>query len=552
MNDELNDILSDESWGKPAEGKPRVAAPPSELEDILGDKSWGAAANKTAPAGVTGDTPWSEVLSRGAGNFLGDIPKTAQEIGEGVLGIGHAALHPRKTYENMQNADWGEIGDQLKHDYLTEEGWKQGVAERPVSRLMDVSMLAAGPEALAARGAAKAGYTGLSKGIQIASKAHDPAAWITEAGKFGLNKGTRLANEIVGEATGTGGKSLNLLFDAGLESAEMAKAAGHGLKSGNDPISAVRGFEEALDDFTKEGYAAYRADKTALKRDNQRLSFGDVDAAIAQARKDFVDPFSTNTNPEVIAAITALEAMVNRQRQASIAYDYAQTMAQNRMLGTRGVRRGPNPHLDPIAMDELKKAIGREAANSSGEAKAVFSRVRQAVGDQIKHHAPIYDKMMADYSAMSEAVQAFKSELSLSKSPDAALRKLYSALRNNVTANYGRRWKLVEKLAENPKARKALYNLAGQTNNKWGPRGLVGAFQTKVGVPLGAYAAYAGAVNPWLLPLGLGAQSPRVMGNFALKSGQVGRKLAKVPWRPIAYMGHAAGSPYVGLEGDEE
>lgn len=514
----------------PANQDPAPASPLDEISARIRSKYTEA---NPSEAAVTADTPWSEVLSRGAGNFLGDIPTTAVEIGQGLYGLGKAAMHPTETGKALANADWSAIGNQLKHDYLTEEGWKQGIANRPVSRLMDVSMLAAGPEAIAAKAATKVGATGLARGINIASKAHDPATWAVGTAKFGLDRATRLGNEVFGEATGTGGKSLNLLYNAGLESPDMAKAGVAGLRSKNDPIEAVQGFEAALDDIKTAGHTAYRADKAALSVDRQRLSFAPVDQAIANAHRDFIGVHPVNPNPDVMSVLQEATQLVNKQKRAAARYN------------VYGSQRTINPYLNPIGMDELKKALGRITAQHSGEAKAAAARIQAAVANEIKTNAPRYERMMADYSAMSDAIDAFKTELSLTKNPDAALRKLYSALRNNVTANYGRRWKLVEKLSKNPKARMALYNLAGQTNNKLGPRGLVGAFQTKIGVPATAYASLgSGAFTPWALPFIWGSQSPRIMGEIALASGRAGRNLARIPWRPIAYAGHAAASPY--------
>lgn len=506
-------------------------------EDIKAEQA------RNAPPKITGETPWSEVLSRAPGAAAGEIASLPATVGNVVQMAGKAIADPKRAYNKLANTDWNAVGSQLKHDYLTEEGWKQGIGQAPLSRLMDISMLAAGPEALAARGAAKAGMTGLARGINIASKAHDPAAWAVGATKFGLNQGTRLFNEVAGEATGTGGKSLNLLLDAGLESKEMAKATQKALNATDDPIGAVRGFEQSLDNIEQSAYTRYRNNKHALKADRQRLSFAPAQNAIRQAWNDFAGPASLTPDPDVVNVLNEATKLINQRQFAALRYEHSY-----------GSQSPINPYSGPIGMDELKKTLGRLTKDSKGEAKAAIARVQEAVANEIKQNSPIYDSMMQDYAAMRNALDEFHTELSLTKNPGTALRKLHASLRNNVTANYNYKWGLVERLAAaHPEAREALYKLAGQTNAKMTPRGLWGAFQTKIGLPIGgASAAYAGVLNPWLIPMGYVFQSPYAMGNAALWSGRVGRRLGKLPWRPIAYTGNVADSPYVGLDSNDE
>lgn len=548
--------------GKQPGEPPAQSSLDAPLGGVLGEIE--AQAAVPPPPSVTAETPWSEVLAKGARNIPGDYLRTGKEIiGAVGSGVGHLAKYgPIESGKHLRGAlagaDWGKIGSELKHDYLTEEGWKQGIAERPVSRLLDVSMLAAGPEALAARAALKAGHTGLAKGISIASKAHDPAAWTIGATKFGLDKGSRLANEFIGHTfTHTGGTPLNLLRDAGREGGAGLKAAWAGLTGKGNATDPVRGFQGAMNEVRDKGYSAYKADKNALRRDLQRFDFTPIDNAVAAAQRDFIGQLAVNPDPQVIGALGKIRDLVGKQKQAAAAYDYAQAHALSRMQGTPiAPHRGPNPYRDPLAMDELKQAIDDQViSKTDGKARAAAIRIKDVLSDEIKTRSPTYDKMMKDYSAMRDAYRAYETELSLNKSPDTALRKLLSSLRDNVSTNFLRRWQLVERLAkDNPAARAALYNLAGQSASAWWPRGLVGSFQS---AGTGAATLLSGlghfGVVPWLSWLhpaflaALPMQSPKVMGALNLAEGMTARALSKVPWRPIAYAGHVAGSPYADI-----
>lgn len=510
-----------------------------KLKEHLGEKQ--EATQQAEQSKITADTPWSEVLTEGAKNFIPDIGTTAWDIGQG---LSRAVMHPVETGKGLSALAKGtydyfadnktperevatDLGNELYKDYFTEEGWKKGIGERPFARALDVGTAMLAPEYLAG----KAGATGLAKGLSYAN----PATWIEKGVAKAIDIPTHAATELAGEmGTHTGGWSIALGRQAAKESPEMAAAYKAGQKSKASLGDMVNGFEQAMDEVKAVGHKEYRADKNALKQDSQRMSLQTVEDAIKQSERDFIDPFSTTPNPEVVAALNEIKDLVARHREAALNFDFTQTMNRNRLMGTRGHQVGPNPHLDPLGMDELKKAIGRVVGKNNGEAEAAAARIYAALGNQIKTAAPIYDRMMGRYAAMHDALQSFKKELSLgTNNPDAALKKLFSSLRSNVVTSFGRRRKLVQELAKmSPAARKSLYTLAGQYNSAWFPRGLVGQF--KMGAA--PFVGYASA--PWLFShpaalFGLGTQSPRIMGTMARWQGGIERRLGKIPWRGL-------------------
>lgn len=513
------------------EGRDDVPAQQSVVPDeapkgVLGQIEARSAAE--APQKVTGETPWSEVLTTGAKNISGDVVNTAGDVIAGLGSLGHAVMHPQETYKGLQNADWGKIGEQLKHDYLTEEGWKQGIAERPVSRLLDVSTVLAGPEALAAR----SGVSGLQKAAKVA-RAVDPANLAVKGiGKSAeaLEKG--FLNVVGAGGTHTGGLSLNLLRQGAKEGPEGLAAGWKGLRSKGDATDAVRGFEEALKAHRTEVADAYRTGKIDWGNDRQILSYQPIAQAITEVESRFGP--GTRIHRSKMSAVEKATFDVRQQLQDAF---------YSHMI--KDFKSGNPVFRNPLGFDDLKHDVDAilDATTPGTEAHAAATIVRQAIAKELTDNAPVYARSMEDYAKGAEATKAFRRELSLGRDPDTALRKLYSSLRHNVTANYSRRWELVKKLAEHPAAKRALYELAGQTNAAWTPRGLVGSFKTGSAPFVGPLAYMQGYLQPWMLPL-LATQSPQAMGMLALGSGWLSRQAAKVPWRPFIYAGHAMGSPY--------
>jgi len=117
-----------------------------------------------------------------------------------------------------------------------------------------------------------------------------------------------------------------------------------------------------------------------------------------------------------------------------------------------------------------------------------------------------------------EGIAKAKDFLGLGKNAAAGttLRKLQSTMRNNVNTNYGNRLEMLKTLDPS-----LLPVLAGQALNTVTPRGLQG-------LGAGSVAAYGGLVDPTLLAA-LPLQSPRLMGELALKSGQASRMLGGAP-----------------------
>lgn len=169
--------------------------------------------------------------------------------------------------------------------------------------------------------------------------------------------------------------------------------------------------------------------------------------------------------------------------------------------------------------DDLKQAIGNiKISKEAVRAQKVQSELYGAIKDEIKKQAPVYDKIMQPYSKAADEIRNIEKALSLGKGKkiDTSLRKLQSALRNNVASNYGNRGDLVNKLGNSDLSDA----LSGQLLNSWLPRGL----QAQMGSGGIGYAVSQGMANP----ASLAAFSPRIVGETTYGLGRLSNLINKV------------------------
>jgi len=180
----------------------------------------------------------------------------------------------------------------------------------------------------------------------------------------------------------------------------------------------------------------------------------------------------------------------------------------------------PAKYHTPEGLDALKRAVGdiRESTPYGTPSRKVADSVYNAVKTEINKQAPTYAKTMKDYSEATELISEIEGALLNRKSPDTAMRKLQSLMRNNVNTNYGRRAELAKAL-EAGGGQEIIPSLAGQSLSAIAPRGLQGAVAAGTGA--------SGLLNPALLAA-LPMQSPRLVGEVALKTGQAAKGVKKV------------------------
>ena len=152
---------------------------------------------------------------------------------------------------------------------------------------------------------------------------------------------------------------------------------------------------------------------------------------------------------------------------------------------------------------------------------------------------------MKGYSEASDQIKEIERALSQGKraSADASMRKLQSLMRNNANTNYGNRLDLAKQMIDQG-GNNIMPALAGQALNTWTPRGLGSA----VAGGLGGGAMIAGASVPASIAAAvpvLAVQSPRLMGEAALKTGQAARLAKLMQDVPANIIRRAGGNPSV-------
>lgn len=323
--------------------------------------------------------------------------------------------------------------------------------------------------------------------------------------------GSLLANIIGGIGTHTGGESLKTAAKAGLEGGEAKKALIENMRGKVPMQNVLDTAKQNLQNMAAARSAAYRSGMADISKDATVLNFNGIDDALNNAN----------------SAVT-YKGQIKNAKGADILGKIQDEINQWKMLD-------PAQFHTPEGLDALKQKVGGIVESIPFEektARMIGSNVYNSIKNEITKQAPTYAKVMGDYSDASSQLGEIERALSLGNkaSIDTAMRKLQSLMRNNVSTNYGNRLSLAKSLEEQG-GNRILPALAGQSLNSWTPRGLGGAIAGATGI--GGIAT----LNPYILATLLG-QSPRLVGETALKAGQ----LAKALKSTVPYTFGAAGA----------
>lgn len=303
------------------------------------------------------------------------------------------------------------------------------------------------------------------------------------------------ANSVAGTLGATSG--------VGTEAVKTAYQSG---KDGTTAFAAnMRGqvpMQQVIDD-AKTGLANMRAQRAAAYRNGMAQVSGDktvLDFAPIQQTLDSVQNRGT-FNGQVI-----------NKNAAGTVGDLAELVNHWGSLD-------PSTFHTPEGLDALKQAVGdiRDTTQFGTGARNAADNVYNAVKGQITNQAPVYAKVMGDYSDASDTLGEITRALSLGDkaSADTSMRKLQSLMRNNVNTNYGNRLDLANTLQDQG-GKSILPAIAGQSMNSLMPRGLAGLAQ-KGGLLYAlmnpSIAAHAAALAP--------ITSPRVVGEGAYALGKL-------------------------------
>jgi hypothetical protein len=308
------------------------------------------------------------------------------------------------------------------------------------------------------------------------------AAWKT--GKSVL-KGT------IGEATGAGSQSLSSAYTAGREGGDAGKAFTDSMRGRVPMEQVVAEAKGALTNLRQQRSKAYKSGMVDISKDATILDFKPVDDALSSSIKSFKGrDISTKT--------------------ADVRKEIGDVVAEWRALD-------PSEYHTPEGFDALKQQIGEiKESLPFGPARTYADGVYNSLRSTIAKQAPVYDKVMRDYSEASAEIAAIEKELSLGNkvNPNTALRKLQSVLRDNANTSWGKRADYAKVLSD-AGAPNLIPSLAGQALGTPIPRGLA----KFADAGLAATAAYTNPMSLMALP----AASPRLMGEAAYGLGSAAR-----------------------------
>jgi hypothetical protein len=186
-----------------------------------------------------------------------------------------------------------------------------------------------------------------------------------------------------------------------------------------------------------------------------------------------------------------------------------------------------NPDLHTVeGLDLLKQSIGDYMPDATNRTRAgafvsdFRGNVRNAIVDEFPDYAPVmkaYEESMVFEKQVKKALGSGKIE-----DIESIARKLQSTTRNNASTSFGIRGNLLDEISKTGNQPDLKYELAAGAVDSVIPRGLGGYTSAGIGGGGAMYGVATG--NPLLTGLAVGstvASSPRLLGEVALRSGQV-------------------------------
>lgn len=494
------------------------------------DLSWG----EVGTGALKNAIPSTFNLVKGVAGAVAHPVDTVTSLGKLVVGAGENAM---EKFAGMVNPDLVRFNNQINGQsesqkvanavggfygdrYGSMEGFKRALATDPAGIAADAATALTGAGALTSK---VPGLVGVGEGMFKAGQAVDPLLQSYKAAKVAIPAvGRGVANIIGGIGTHTGGESLKQAARAGMEGgADQASLIAN--MRGNAPMTDVLdAAKENLRVMAADKAAAYRQGMAQVSSDKSILDFTGIDKAVSDA-----------------SGISSFKGQVKNTQAAKVTQEIADAVAEWKALN-------PAEFHTPEGLDALKQRIGGIVEGIPFEQKTAGvagNKIYNAVKDEITKQAPVYADTMKGYSEASDQIKEIERALSQGKraSADASMRKLQSLMRNNANTNYGNRLDLAKQMIDQG-GNNIMPALAGQALNTWTPRGLGSA----VAGGLGGGAMIAGASVPASIAAAvpvLAVQSPRLMGEAALKTGQAARLAKLMQDVPANLVRRAGGNP---------
>ena len=298
--------------------------------------------------------------------------------------------------------------------------------------------------------------------------------------------------------TGAGGDAIKGAVRAGKSGGDAQRVLIDNMRGNAAADDVVSQAFDSLNQLKKSKSQNYKSGMDAVKAAKTKVNFDGIETAY----KNVLDDFTIKTKQGPV-----LKGGADLQKK----FDEIDKLIKQ-------WKNNPDLHLAEN-VDALKQAV--DSLWKPGKESVVVTKVRKAIHDEIVKQVPKYADTMKSYEKAIKFEKEIMKELSLNNKAAAGtvLRKLQSVMRNNASTNYGARLELLRNLDPD-----LLPALAGQSLNQLTPRGIqrvVGGGQVGAGA--------LGYIDPVTLLPSLAIQSPRLVGETALKVGQGQRLLNKVP-----------------------
>ena len=428
-----------------------------------------------------------------AGQLVSDITMPIRHpimTAQSLASLGRGIYQLTTPGEQPDEATAKAVGKFFADRYGTFEGFKRSFAQDPLGILSDISVVFTGGAAAAAKVPGIAGKTTAT--ISKVGDVIDPVlggAKLVGATAKGVGK---VATPLLGLTTGAGADAISTAVKAGASGPEAQKLFLENMRGDVPPDDIVPKALKAMKDLSGQRTKGFKTSKAQLKLESTPIVFSKITEKIADFEKSKMFEGMSELSTKAQDKLSSIKKIV------------AEFEANPKLHNAKG-------------LDILKRRVDAEYPTglNVGDAGMVVTDIRNAIKSQILKEVPDYGKVMKDYETAINLEKQFKSELSLGRNANAGttLRKLQSAMRNNVNTSYGNRLNMLNMLDPS-----LVTEIGGQALSSITPRGLQG-------LTAGAVVGYGGlTLNPAALAV-LPFQSPRLVGETAFKIGQLQKSL---------------------------
>lgn len=440
------------------------------------------------------------------GNMIGDLISAISspiQTGKAILDVAAGTLQnilPERLVQAIGEDKASReaanmVGKMYLDRYGSVEGVKKVIATDPAAFLADVSTVLTGGSMAATKAPA------ISAKLSQAASVVDPLALTARTAVAGTKALGTGASNLLGMTTGAGTEAVKQAYRAGAEGGDVGKQFTASMRGQADPMDVLNAAKQNLEQLRIDRSNAYRTSIQTIKGDKTVLDFTGIDKAL---------------NDEF--AKVSFKGKITNQEAANV-------LQQAKEIVDDWKKLDPAEFHTPEGIDALKQSVGQilEGLQPRTKSDMVVKGVYNSIKNEINKQAPTYAKTMKAYTDSTEQIREIERALSLGDkaSADTAMRKLQSLMRNNANTNYGQRLSLAKQLEEQG-GREIMPSLAGQALSEFTPRGI-----QRATAPLGGIGLFSVGGAP-AAAVGAAMSSPRVVGESAYKTGQLGRGLLGV------------------------